>query len=87
MQVFVWDNSSGRYSDPAAAFGAWLGGTLGFAGFSTAFTVNNIGGNVHNAPYLTGLESFAIYVMPEPGSAALLAIGAGALLARRRFMS
>jgi hypothetical protein len=79
IRVFAWDNSSGKYSDPASALGAWMTGQSLAAGFSSPFTVNNIGGDLNAAPNLTGLESFnIIYPVPEPTATALLALGTAA---------
>lgn len=79
IQVRAWDNSSGLYAtwDAASAAGAKVGQ-------SAIFTVKTGGdGSPPALPAnLVGLTSFNL--VPEPATYALLALGAGALLLRRR---
>jgi hypothetical protein len=84
IRVFAWDNSSGKYSDPIAAWNAWQTGMGLATGLSAPVTINNIGGDVNPAPYLIGLESFNVWVIPEPSAAALLVLGATTAWLRRR---
>ena len=84
FRLFVWDNSSGLFESPDKAFAAWSAGYGLAVGISKTFTVNGIGGDLNSAPYLVGLESFNVVVIPEPGSAALLSLAGGLLLFRRR---
>lgn len=59
VQMFVWDNSSGLFSDPAMARLAWQSGTV-VAGVSRPFNVDAIGGDINTSPLLVGLQSFTI---------------------------
>ncbi|MPN63296.1 hypothetical protein SDC9_211054 [bioreactor metagenome] len=83
FQMFAWDNSTGLYADPAAAFLAWGKGQIA-GGVSGTFNVNGIGGGMGTQPNLIGLQSFNIYMVPEPSSMALAGLGAAALLIFRR---
>lgn len=83
LQVFAWDNTSGLYATPAAAYTAWQNGLIN-AGFSSVLTVSAIGGEFNTPPNLTGLTSFNIYLVPEPTTMALAGLGAAALLIFRR---
>ena len=87
IEMVVWDNSSGQYSTWTQASVAWLAGTIA-AGKSGAFNVSSIGGSVNTPPNIPigpgGLQSFNIYVVPEPTSFALLGLGAAAMMVIRR---
>jgi len=83
IQVRAWDNTSGNYPTWADADAAWQAGLIA-AGTSGLVTVNGIGGDVNAAPFLTGIESFNIYYVPEPTTFALAGLGAAALLIFRR---
>lgn len=87
VQLRVWDNSSGNYATWAQAETAWLAGTIA-AGKSPLLQVSAIGGTLNAPPYLAGLQSFNIYsttIIPEPGTFALLGLGAlGMLIFRRK---
>jgi len=86
VQLRAWDNSSGLYTTWAQAETAWLAGTIA-AGKSPRLDVSAIGGTLNAPPYLAGLQSFNIYmnVIPEPGTFALLGLGAlGMLIFRRK---
>jgi hypothetical protein len=76
VMMVVWDNSSGLYPYPQWAWDAWTRGTLIPLGYSKPIVLHSVGGNLKPAPYLDGLTSFSITVVPEPSAAALLAIGA-----------
>jgi hypothetical protein len=84
FEMVAWDNSSGLYPTWTQASVAWKAGLIA-AGNSAEFTVNNIGGAVNTPPGVEpGLTSFSIGVVPEPTSAALLGLGAAAMLIFRR---
>jgi len=83
LEMVAWDNSSGLYPTWAQASVAWAANLIS-AGRSAPFTVNAIGGVVNPAPDISGLRSFSIGIVPEPTSAALLGLGAAAMLIFRR---
>lgn len=83
IRMAVWDNSSGQYGTWAAAETAWNSGLIA-AGLSPAFNLNAIGGVNNPSPNLVGLQSFNIYMVPEPSTMALAGLGAAALLIFRR---
>jgi hypothetical protein len=83
IQVFAWDNNSGIYADPVAAWNGWLAGSIN-CGVSGKFNVSAIGGDVNVPPNLIGLQSFSLWHIPEPGTMALAGLGAAALLISRR---
>jgi len=83
LEMVAWDNSSGLYSTWTQASAAFNQGLIA-AGKSGAFTVNAIGGDFNTPPNLTGLQSFNIYIVPEPTTFALAGLGAAALLIFRR---
>jgi len=76
LQVRVWDSAMGAtYALAKAAGGAW--------GDSNTFSVVAGGGSPPTAPTaLGGMTAFAL--VPEPSTYALMALGACALLFRRR---
>jgi len=82
LQVFAWDNSSGAYADPAAAWSAWKGALIA-GGSSSSFNLA-VGGGTITPPNLVGLTSFNLYMVPEPTTMALAGLGAAALLIFRR---
>lgn len=84
FQMFVWDNSSGLYADPTAAWNAWQVTKTIAAGVSGTINLTGIGGDLNTPPNLVGLQSFNIYMIPEPSSMALAGLGAAALLIFRR---
>jgi len=83
FEMVAWDNTSGLYPTWAQASIAWAANLI-MAGRSAPFTVNSIGGDVNTPPNLVGLTSFNIFVVPEPATAALLGLGAAAMLIFRR---
>jgi len=83
VQVVAWDNTSGQYGTWSAAETAWKAGLIA-AGKSSPINVNAIGGGLNSSPLLTGLQSFNIYMVPEPSTMALAGLGAAALLIFRR---
>ncbi len=83
MQLVAWDNSSGLYPTwNQALLDAWQGGLVA-AGKSLPVNVLAIGGEYNTPPQVTW-SSFNIYFIPEPGSFALLGLGAAAMLIFRR---
>lgn len=79
FQMFAWDNTSGSYADPSAAWNAWKAGTIA-GGVSGTINLTAIGGDLNTPPNLVGLQSFNIYMVPEPSTMALAGLGAAALL-------
>lgn len=83
IAMFAWDNKGGSISDPAAAWTAWqTAATAG--GLSKTLTLSAIGGDFNTPPSMFGLESFNIFVIPEPSTMALAGLGFAALLVFRR---
>jgi hypothetical protein len=83
FEMVAWDNSSGLYPTWASAQDAWKGGLIA-AGTSPIFTLSQIGGTTNTPPPLLGLQSFNLYFIPEPTTAALLGLGAAGMLIFRR---
>jgi len=83
IQMVAWDNAGGTITSWDAAQAAWQAGTIA-AGASPVFQVQSIGGDFNVPPALVGLESFNIYMVPEPGTFALVGLGAAAMLIFRR---
>lgn len=79
LQLRVWDNQGGTITTWAQAV---LAGAL--AGKSAPWNVNAIGGDVNTPPFLTGIQSFNIYAVPEPSTFVLAGLGAAGLLIFRR---
>lgn len=82
LQMVAWDNQGGTLTSWAEARDAWLAGETA-AGMSTILSVEYIGGTLNVPPVLAGLESFNIFVIPEPGGPALLLVFAGLRTASR----
>lgn len=84
LQLFAWDNTSGNFATGAAAWTAWQSGAIA-AGVSGKFNMTaSIGGGTFTPPTVVGIESFNLYMVPEPTSMALLGLGAAALMIFRR---
>jgi hypothetical protein len=84
FQMVAWDNASGLYPTWTQASPAWQIGLIA-AGRSAPFTVASIGGTVNTPPNLEpALESFNIWLVPEPTAATLLCLGVGGILIFRR---
>lgn len=80
FQLRVWDNSSGFYPTWAAA---WMGGGLGAAG--PLLNLNApIGGDLYTAPFLAGMQSFSLPIIPEPSTLSIAGLAVIALISRRR---
>lgn len=78
LQLRVWDNLGGTITSWEAALAAGVA-----AGSSAVFDSLALGG-LAPAPNMVGLESFNIYVVPEPSTFVLAGLGAAALLIFRR---
>jgi hypothetical protein len=84
LEVFAWDDRGGTLTDPASALTLFQSGQL-IGGLSGVFNVDNIGGVVNPPPDLLGLQSFNIYLIPEPSGLALFGLaGVAGLIFRRR---
>jgi hypothetical protein len=83
VELVAWDNSSGLYPTWTQAEAAWEAGAVA-AGKGGPFNIYEIGGNMNLPTFLMGLQSFNIFVVPEPTALALLGLGAAAMLAFRR---
>jgi len=89
LEMVAWDNSSGLYATWTAASVAWKNGIIA-AGTSGTWNQDYLGGTLP-APNLINttdpsqsVRSFNLYFVPEPTSAALLALGGAAMLILRR---
>jgi hypothetical protein len=92
FEMAVWDNSSGLYPTWALASQAWQQGLI-VAGTSHPFVLNQIGGannvpqtlfNTQNGASGTGgLQSFNIWLIPEPTTPALAGLAVIALCVSR----
>jgi PEP-CTERM motif len=90
LELFVWDNSSGLYSDWTQGSAAWKAGLI-VAGTSGTWT-QPMGGGLVTAPNMVNpsdptqsVRSFNLYAwIPEPTTPALLGLGAAAMLLFRR---
>jgi len=81
LEMVAWDNSSGQYSTWALAKPAWLAGTIA-AGRSG--TWNATLGGTATPPFILGVQSFNLYLIPEPSTFVLAGLGAAAVLIFRR---
>jgi hypothetical protein len=84
IEVFAWDRVAGG-NDPATAFALWKGSAIE-GGVSGAFNLNDLGGAINIPPNLVGLQSFNVWLIPEPGTLAFLGLST-ALLVRRTLHS
>jgi hypothetical protein len=89
VEMVAWDNTSGLYPTWTQASVAWAAGLIA-AGESGRWNQDAIGGT-SPAPNLINttdptqhVQSFNIAIVPEPASAALLGLGAAAMLIFRR---
>jgi hypothetical protein len=83
IEMVAWDNTSGLYPTWVQAKAAWQQGLIA-AGEGGIFNLNAIGGTLNPAPTLNGLQSFNIFLVPEPTTFALLGLGGAAVLIFRR---
>src|SRR5262249_39800334 len=92
IEMVAWDNASGLYPTWSQASVAWLNGLIA-AGTSGTWNQDKIGSNVDfpPPPHMINstdptqhLQSFNLYFVPEPTTAALAGLGATALLILRR---
>lgn len=83
IQMVAWDNRSGLYVTWESALVAWRQGLIA-AGESPTFNLSAIGGIPNPAPNLIGLQSFNIYLIPEPAKMALASLGFAIILVRFR---
>jgi hypothetical protein len=89
LEFVVWDNSSGLYPSWTQASAAWKSGLIQ-AGTSGTWNQDNMGGTVAAPNMLNSTDptqlarSFNLYFVPEPTSAALLGLGAAAMMIFRR---
>lgn len=81
FEMIAWDNSTGLYPTWTQASVGVRAGLIAF-GSSGTFNVGPIGGTT-TPPNLIGLQSFNLYIIPEPSVLALLSLGAALLLRRR----
>jgi len=81
VEMVAWDNSSGSYGTWAQAFTAWTKGLIA-AGESGRIDVTF--GGTGTSPNLLGMQSFNIYMIPEPSTFALAGLGLASLLVLRR---
>lgn len=87
FQVRVWEASAGAdWATASTRNGALVGGnTVGYNGAAIGpFQSPNLGGGATPPANLVGLTSFSLYVVPEPATLALGALGLAGLLALRR---
>jgi hypothetical protein len=91
LEMVAWDNSSGLYGTWALASTAWKQGLIA-AGVSGTWNQDNFGGTqpapnlINSTDPTQSLHTFNLYFIqvPEPTSAALLGLGAAAMLIFRR---
>jgi hypothetical protein len=88
MEMVAWDNSSGLYPSWTQASVAWNAGLIA-AGRSGTWNTS-VGGNlpapnmINPADPTQFVHSFNLSIIPEPTSAALMGLGAAAMLIFRR---
>jgi hypothetical protein len=90
LEMVAWDNSSGLYPTWTEASAAWLNGLIA-AGKTGPWNQDYIGGEINPPPLMINstdptqhAESFNLYFVPQPATAALAGMGAAALLILRR---
>jgi len=84
FQMVAWDNTSGLYPTWTQASVAAQQGLI-FYGKGNVFSLTSIGGGLNTPPSIEPFaQSFNIVITPEPTNAALLGLGAAAMLSFRR---
>jgi hypothetical protein len=90
LEMVAWDNSSGLYPTWTQASLGWHLGLIA-AGTSGTWNQDIIGGTIHVPPHMINsadpsqhVQSFNLYFVPEPTTAALAALSVVALLISRR---
>jgi len=82
VKMFVWDNSGAtKYPTAVEALPVWRAGLIA-GGISNPFNV--VMGGTATPNNLIGLQSFNMYIVPEPSMFALAGLGMAALLVFRR---
>lgn len=84
FQLRVWDNSSGLFPTWAQAQFGWYNGVI-LANKGPLLNLSTpIGGDLNTAPFLAGMQSFNLPIIPEPSTLSLAGFVALALFRRRR---
>jgi hypothetical protein len=90
LEMVTWDNSSGLYPTWTQASFAWLNGLIA-AGKTGTWNQDHLGGSINLPPHMINstdptqhAQSFNLYFVPEPTTAALAGLGATVLLILRR---
>lgn len=78
LQVRAWDNAGGTLPSWDAAWQAALNGSDRAVGWSKVFVQPVVIGGVP-PPGMFNFESFNIFIVPEPGTLSLIALGGAAL--------
>jgi hypothetical protein len=74
VEVFAWDSNGGTITDPTLALAMFRAGEIA-GGLSGILELHDIGGAFNTPPNLTGLQSFNIYIIPEPTLGTLMLMG------------
>jgi hypothetical protein len=81
VAMVAWDNSSGLYPTWAQAYTAW---TKGLVAAGRSNPINLTFGGTGTPANLIGMNSFNLYIIPEPSTFALAGLGLASLLVLRR---
>jgi hypothetical protein len=79
LQLRVWDTKGGTITSWSEALNS-----ITYVGYSKVFTSQTLGGGTTPAPNMEGLESFNVYLIPEPSTFVLAGLGGAAVLFLRR---